>query len=507
MNFVSLLYNSKYLILFTFVVLRAEYILTDLYFPDELWHTAFMINPSFYIQPDQKIAFNVLTNYQGFGATYWLLGYLTTFLGSEFRLLLRTFSLFAICLAAIYCMRISKNHYEKVLYLIFFLSTPFFWYGGKFITPEFYLLPLVFLAYILMLNKNNTFVSAFLLGFSIGIKASILPAAIPPFLYYITNIQNWNLKEKINLLKILILSILGFVLASPNILWETKTYFENISPISSSTSTVLHMLFNSGRAWDLVNVTGINQLLPLLTIFFATVLFILFLPKKHLLSYLISILFFLLLMRESGTLMWHYYSIIPIVFYYLFILSKSKVDVQKPLYIFFTVGILINMFHLKSFVPIDMKLRANIYNGIDKHRITNTNCIIRKMNNLAADGVIIDTTHLVTTQKNIGLLDINKIRQATNYKFISMFRTPGIAYAEYEKNNELINIYVLIHQDIMKINNFLPRRENYIEAQVIPNIIQNSTFINSEVSLKKNIYKYKKVFNCNTIDIINITKS
>ena len=59
----------------------------------------------------------------------------------------------------------------------------------------------------------------------------------------------------------------------------------------------------------------------------------------------------------------------------------------------------------------------------------------------------------------------------------------------------------------MKINNFLPRRENYIEAQVIPNIIQNSTFINSEVSLKKNIYKYKKVFNCNTIDIINITKS
>jgi hypothetical protein len=129
------------------------------------------------------------------------------------------------------------------------------------------------------------------------------------------------------------------------------------------------------------------------------------------------------------------------------------------------------------------------------------------MNKLATDGAIIDTTHLVTTQKNLGLLDINKIRQATNYKVISMFRTPGIPYAEYEKNNELINIYVLIHQDIMKINNFLPRRENYIDAQVIPNIIQNSTFIDSNDSPKKNIYKYKKVFDCNEIDIINITKS
>ena len=53
-----------------------------------------------------------------------------------------------------------------------------------------------------------------------------------------------------------------------------------------------------------------------------------------------------------------------------------------------------------------MKLRSNIYDSIDNHRIANTNCIIRKMNNLTTDAAIIDTTHLVTTRKNIGLLDI-----------------------------------------------------------------------------------------------------
>lgn len=487
-------------------MLRTEYILTDLYFPDELWHTSFMSNPSAWVQSDHNSDWNIHTNYQGFGSMYWFFGYLTTFLSIEFRLLLRMFSLLSICLAAIYCMRITKNDYEKVLYLIFFLSTPFFWFGGKFITPEYYLLPLVFLAYILMLNNNNNFIPAFLLGFSIGIKASILPAAIPPLLYYITTVKVWNHKEKINLLKVLMLATFGFILASPNILWETTKFFENISSNTSNLSSLSFILLNSGRAWDLTYVSGLSQILPLLTIFFASILFMLLLQKKHLLSYLISILFFLLLMKMSGTLIWHYYSIIPIVFYYLFILSKSKMNIQKPLYIFLLAGILMNIFYLKSFVPIDMQLRTNIYDSIDNHRITNTNCIISKMNNLTTDGAIIDTTHLVTTRKNIGLLDINAIKQATNHKFISMFNTPGITYAEYKRNNGLTNIYVLIQQDIMKINNFLPNQVNYIEAQVIPNIIRSSSSIDSEKSLKKNTYKYKRVFGCNTIDVINITQ-
>ena len=87
-----------------------------------------------------------------------------------------------------------------------------------------------------------------------------------------------------------------------------------------------------------------------------------------------------------------------------------------------------------------------------------------------------------------------------------MFNTPGITYAEYKRNNGLTNIYVLIQQDIMKINNFLPNQVNYIEAQVIPNIIRSSSSIDSEKSLKKNTYKYKRVFGCNTIDVINITQ-
>ena len=83
-----------------------------------------------------------LTNYQGFGLIYWVFGYVISFLGHEFRLVLRILSLASI--ASYFIYRANDDKKTKNIISSFIYKSPFVWYGGKLITPEFYILPMLF---------------------------------------------------------------------------------------------------------------------------------------------------------------------------------------------------------------------------------------------------------------------------------------------------------------------------------------------------------------------------
>ena len=127
-----------------------------------------------------------ITNYQGFGYIYWLFGHLISLLSNNFRNILRILSLLSICISAfIYEKSLKGSSLIKISLLAVFLTTPFFWYGGKLITPEFYIFPIIFYSYFLFLEKNKKNLAFCLSGLAAGIKLSALPASVPLFIYFI----------------------------------------------------------------------------------------------------------------------------------------------------------------------------------------------------------------------------------------------------------------------------------------------------------------------------------
>ena len=67
-----------------------------------------------------------LTNYQGFGLIYWVFGYVISFLGHEFRLVLRILSLGSILVASYLIYRaneICDDKKTKILLVSLFIQS------------------------------------------------------------------------------------------------------------------------------------------------------------------------------------------------------------------------------------------------------------------------------------------------------------------------------------------------------------------------------------------------
>lgn len=302
------------LIIVLFFILRLRYFTTDIYFPDEIHHTFLMSkignfinqNLSLHSYPSSKYllalkeiisensvqnniyngellnknfsniflkVFGKISNYEGFGATYWVLGGILSAVTKDFRLVLRILSLLSICLAAFYFYRsLRTDNIIRSFSTLLFLSTPFLWYGGKLITPEFYILPIIFFAYYKFFQDSSFKINSIFLGLAVGIKSSIAPALFPYLLEFFKNIKFHLLKKKVIIL--FLLFIFGLIISSPNLIWDPLGYFNSI-PKNYQISKLLNLeeisfkaikLWNQGfiiqREWDLVVSSGYFKVVP-----------------------------------------------------------------------------------------------------------------------------------------------------------------------------------------------------------------------------------------------------
>ena len=168
-----------------------------------------------------------LTNYQGFGLIYWVFGYVISFLGHEFRLVLRILSLASILVASYLIYRANDDKKTKILLVLLFISSPFVWYGGKLITPEFYILPIIIYSYYLLILTNHKKLPFFIRGLHRN-KSKHNTAVAPLFLYVLLEERILKMKKVISLISISLITIFGAVFASPNIIWEPEVFFNNI---------------------------------------------------------------------------------------------------------------------------------------------------------------------------------------------------------------------------------------------------------------------------------------
>ncbi|MDG1436747.1 MAG: hypothetical protein P8P83_03050 [Rickettsiaceae bacterium] len=181
---------------FLFVSLRLNFVvLQDVFVPDELWHTAYMQSSK-------------IKNYEGFGAVFWIFGRIIYFIFSSYYLfVLRFLALVAIAISGWYCYKIIQlnkalfNNKKLVsLLLLVFYSSPFFWYTGKIITPEFYLFPIIFYAYYeIILYKGESKKAWLMLGLSVGIKSTAIMATFPIGIYSFFLLKKDALLSKANL--------------------------------------------------------------------------------------------------------------------------------------------------------------------------------------------------------------------------------------------------------------------------------------------------------------------
>ena len=471
-----------------FIFFRFSYFTTDLYTPDELWHTGYMNNPS------------EITNYQGFGLIYWMFGYIISFLGHEFRLVLRILSLLSIVIASSLIFKMINNSVTKTktLLVFLFLSSPFLWYGGKLITPEFYILPIIIYSYYFLLETSHKKLSFFLSGVCIGIKASIIPAVAPLFLHTFLKEKALNIKNLVNLIKMSSITIVGIIFSSPNIVWQPEVFFSNIPTREIQIDYYLNEFINIWqyklnliRAWDLVILYGFSiSIFPLTSLSIMIFIFIIYFDGRRKLSLLITLSLYFLIMTLQSVYIWHMYSLIPILIYYSTILVKehksSFIDLS------FIVIILVNLYNVNIFYHDDKNIRNSIYKDIIVNRESHTKCINDYFARLSTSEkvYVINTTSMLKTRKDITLLDEEKIMNKEHYQLVQFTNSPGININSIKDN--LNDIYVLTHLSFDKLNSFRNNEKaDYISSFVKP-IIGSAT-------------ETSKVQSCNNININKVS--
>ncbi len=483
----ELLYLALPLILFIFF--RFSYFATDLYFPDESWHTGYMTNPA------------EITNYQGFGLIYWMFGYVVSLLSDEFKLILRILSLLSIIISSylIFKMVNNSNSKSKTLLIFLFLSSPFLWYGGKLITPEFYILPIIFYSYYLLLETSNKKLSFFLSGLCIGIKASIIPAVIPLFLHVLLKDKVLKLENLINLLKMSLILMVGIIFSSPNIIWQPEIFIGNIPSREIDIGLYLSNFINIWqhkldliRSWDLVIYSGFSiGVFPIISLIIMLLTFAVDFDSKVRFSLLTTLVFYFLIMTLQSNFIWHMFSIIPILIFYSIILIKS--NKSRFINFSFIIIIVVNFYNVNIFYNEDKQIRDNIYQDIIINRDNQTSCINDYFDRLSITKkniYVVNTTSILKTKKEITLLDEEKMMNEKNYLLFRSVNSFSVNINSIKE--DLNNIYVLTHSSYDSINSFsVNEKGDYI-----------STFIKPIIGKTLNT---SKVHKCNNINVNKVS--
>lgn len=250
--------NLPNMLLIFYGVLLAPFYL---YYPamvyDEAWfYTGFGVNK--------------LENHLGYGGGYWfLLNAVKSIFGKAGFFILRIISLMAAVSIARFvylAASLNKNRTNPALVLLLFLTFPSVWWMGKLISVE-----LIALAigsgglYLVIKQCQETFrlklfnisiaeatLGWILLGFAAGLKINYLVLGVFGFLLT----ANYKvLFSEVSHRKALYYSMLGYVVASPNILFDPIGHVNNIIKFSKNQwgldFSALYG-FNLGRFWETV---------------------------------------------------------------------------------------------------------------------------------------------------------------------------------------------------------------------------------------------------------------
>ena len=442
-----------------FLTIRLEFaIFIDAFVPDELWHTSYMKK------------FNI-ENYQGFGAVYWIFGHIVYFLfGDVYLFILRFLSIFSICIAGFCFYKIIQlNEYMRAnkilifLFILIFYSTPFLWYTGKLITPEFYLISIIFFSYYWILAKKNNFkiLPHLLLGLSAGIKLSSISSIFPIYVYKLFIID-----KDLGLRKIIIrnahhaiLILIGFVLASPDIIWDFEGFITrlagNSSPRNLAINDLYYRFFNFNYAWDLVLTSGIEFcVISVFSIFAMGFIIILNRNYKIFLIYAFSTFFLLIIISLNGNfLVWYVFTltIYPIT---LCCLSFKKLNIKKSKFmiIIATFIILVNGYRAYNTYKPTMELRDIFKKDIDNYE-NNTLCLSESLKNFKENDIYsTNKINFIGNHKHINSI-FNYDDIVKNFSFNKLEGKNIDYFKKFFYDHKLLKIVFFVHKSAYNLLN------------------------------------------------------
>lgn len=245
------------------------YLYTDCTVPDEDWFL--QIFHSIHWKADKSIfAYLAETeNYLGYGQIYWILGGI--YPNILFLRVMASFMLFG-CL--FFTLKEVKNRYgiQMVPYAgILWISMPYAWYTDKIIGPEILGLFLGIFGLYILNNEKYRWIGWCLLGISYAVKMNYIVFLLAAFLLEIkcpaANTAFHSLPVEIKqtwsrritaLAKGTAISLCGFILANPIILWDMRVYIDNMAMDSKIILEALSYVFERReREWDGVMVNGV----------------------------------------------------------------------------------------------------------------------------------------------------------------------------------------------------------------------------------------------------------
>lgn len=241
----------------------------DCMVPDENWFL------QIFCSIHQKAKDNIFAylgeteNYLGYGQIYWILGSLCPNI-----LFLRVTVYFMLISSLFLTLKEVRNRYgiRMVPYAgILWISMPYAWYTDKIIGPEVLGLFLGILGLYILNNKKYRWIGWGLLGISCAVKLNYIVFLLAALLFEIkypstdteTNFLHLGVKQtwyqKITMLaKGAAITLCGFILANPMVLWDMRTYMDNMAMDGKIIPEALSYVFERREhEWDGVMVNGV----------------------------------------------------------------------------------------------------------------------------------------------------------------------------------------------------------------------------------------------------------
>lgn len=448
-----------------YLILRLPYLLTNAFAPDEYFY--------------YKIGMGSFTIYNKFslGAIFWEIGWIVGKISFGYGLFtLRILSALFTIFGCFYFYKVVKLYVKDLLFLTVFtislFSISFFWFNGKIVTPELYLMyPLCYLFYRAIINNKLNKYEYILLGLCVGIKLTALPFAVAIYLYIF--LYKIDIKKIVKTIPFL---VLGFIISSINIIVNPSSYLKILSSNTGVGHRLIHrfdLLFTLKsyynhnlitNSWDYVPSHGMDLMLPLFSI--GIILFLIFLNnKKTFITAVIAIFLLFLIISSNGRYLfiWYIFTLIPILMgLYISTLKSNKfVKLNLILLIIFSVY---NYYTISTFYFKYSNIRSTFSSDIKLNKSTAT-CIIRAIKRRDIPLYALATyRYPIHDYKGQGLYFISKLRKNNiKIEFILKFNNEKefyILYHKYRKRFYDMPKYMQYSTMTTKCNNIIIKKIN-----------------------------------------------
>jgi len=397
-------------------------------------------------------------------------------------------ALLSIAIGGYYLFKIIKlnkelynNKFLTISLIIAYYSTPFFWYTGKIITPEFYLISIILYSYYkIFAGDYFQKKSWFLFGLALGIKMNAIFAVFPIILYILAFLkQSNNLFTTITIKKLFkcgFIMFLGFILASPDIIFDNSSFItrfqgNGINNFANADllQTFYNNLFTKKYAWDLIIYSGLElAILPIISIFL--ILLIAILNKNHIvfcINFLSIILVFVILFFQKFYI-WYTFSlaIFPITFC---VISFNKRNIKHLGYFYLILTFIIIINSYKSFTTYlpDQKMRTIFSNDL-KSYANNTACLNGQINlsKFKNDEIFtkLGINYLGNHYIVNGIFDYNLVKDNLKLKAIED-KEDG-----YFNNKKSLKILHFTHNKVSQILNIEHPSFDFLDFKIINNL-------------------------------------